>query len=890
MLELLRRWGAKQSQGMSVELVDADRQLPIAYRNTIANMMAEAEALNGIFAPDDITYAWYRAEGHHRAAVSADRAGRRRGLRDRRDARSGGRAADDRQAVQPGQRVSGRGGRARAHHVRQGDDRLVHQRQLRRSAAGGARAARGARAQGAKKVEREFAIFPGSGGVGRQIERPDPRLGGESIAEVFRSVGGEIRQSWCGPCFGQGPDALDDRASARSRRSIATGRTAWASAARATSPAPRSSRRRRSLGYMAPPSELGLEWEPEITALAACDDRLRRSAVRRSDIVVVRRRCRLAAEPGAAPAQPARPARAGHGHRPIDHDPPGHLPALGVRRPRHARHHHPRREHHRRLQRRRRSPAGPTAPTRTRYAGVGISIDGGAKVTIKNAVDPRLQGRHPRAQRRRICTSRATTSQLQLEAAALQRHREGEPGRLDVVPPEREGRVAALRRRRSTSRDCDGAEIDHNTRRAGPERPDGRRARTALKIWNNTFSFLSGIGIGLYRASDSTIMHNRIDWCVRGYSHGFYNRGQDSAGLLMYEQSSNNVVAYNSVTHGGDGLFLWAGQTTMDTGQGGANDNLFYDNDFSHAPTNGIEATFSRNAFIGNRVEECWHGVWGGYSYDSRGSRQHVRAQHRRRSRSSTARTTRSRATRSTATRRRSGCGRTRRRIRTGDIRRTATRAAATTCIGGNTFTGNKTALDSRATRRRARARRIRSTRSARRALTGDAGTSALDDAIVPSAASTDVALPTPLPGGIDADDHGRRAPRPRHDHRRRVGPVRLEVAEALARGTIRTTTPLTLRVLGPAGRVEGRVASAARRSTPSRGRVPARDRRDARAGRRRSTSTSTLEYRGGAVISPARRAHAGRAARTRSATRRFFAPIDWTIRFFDVHRRAPIR
>ena len=65
-LELLRRWGAKQSQGMSVEFVDADRQLPIAYRNTIANMMAEAEALNGIFAPDEITYAWYRAEGHRR--------------------------------------------------------------------------------------------------------------------------------------------------------------------------------------------------------------------------------------------------------------------------------------------------------------------------------------------------------------------------------------------------------------------------------------------------------------------------------------------------------------------------------------------------------------------------------------------------------------------------------------------------------------------------------------------------------------------------------------------------------------------------------------------------------------------------------------------------------
>src|SRR5262249_21304103 len=62
-LELLRRWGAKQSQGMSVEFIDQNRQLPIAYRNTIANMMAEGEALNGIFAADDITYEWYRSRG-----------------------------------------------------------------------------------------------------------------------------------------------------------------------------------------------------------------------------------------------------------------------------------------------------------------------------------------------------------------------------------------------------------------------------------------------------------------------------------------------------------------------------------------------------------------------------------------------------------------------------------------------------------------------------------------------------------------------------------------------------------------------------------------------------------------------------------------------------------
>lgn len=141
---------------------------------------------------------------------------------------------------------------------------------------------------------------------------------------------------------------------------------------------------------------------------------------------------------------------------------------------------------------------------------------------------------------------------------------------------------------------------------------------TGLRIWNNNFSFNSGLGIGLYRSSGDTIMHNRADYNVRGYSEGFYRRGQDAADLLIYEQSNRNIVAYNSMTHGGDGVFLWAGQSTMDTGEGGANDNLFYMNDFSFAPANGIEATFSRNSFIQNFVEGSEYGMWGGYSFSSR--------------------------------------------------------------------------------------------------------------------------------------------------------------------------------------------------------------------------------------------------------------------------------
>ena len=140
----------------------------------------------------------------------------------------------------------------------------------------------------------------------------------------------------------------------------------------------------------------------------------------------------------------------------------------------------------------------------------------------------------------------------------------------------------------------------------------------SLQIRDNDFSFNSGLGIGMYRSSANHIVHNRIDYNVRGYSHGVYRRGQDSAGILIFEQCLHNVVAYNSVTHGGDGLFLWAGQQTMDTGAGGANDNVFLANDFSYAPTNGMEATFSRNTFIANRVVGNDHGLWGGYSYESR--------------------------------------------------------------------------------------------------------------------------------------------------------------------------------------------------------------------------------------------------------------------------------
>src|SRR5207245_7975017 len=90
-----------------------------------------------------------------------------------------------------------------------------------------------------------------------------------------------------------------------------------------------------------------------------------------------------------------------------------------------------------------------------------------------------------------------------------------------------------------------------------------------------------------------------------------------------------------AMPHGGDGIFLWAGQTTMDSGTGRANDNVFDRNDVSYATANGIDVTFSRNDIIGNRAWGSEYGVWGGYSFgtriaanDFRGNRTGIAIEH----------------------------------------------------------------------------------------------------------------------------------------------------------------------------------------------------------------------------------------------------------------------
>ncbi|MEA2660877.1 MAG: 3-isopropylmalate/(R)-2-methylmalate dehydratase large subunit [Chloroflexota bacterium] len=259
-LALLERWGTAQSQGMSVEFVDERTQLPIAYRNTIANMMAEGEAQNGIFAADDITAAWYRQKG---IELPYPLTGPGRDAHYEIDE-----TLDLSDVVPMIAKPYSPGNAFAAEEV--ATEHLTFDKAYIGSCTNGsyddllqaALVVRGARDAGHTKAATDFVVFPGSGSVKDAIERPEARLGGDSVGNVLRSVGAQIRMSWCGPCFGQGDDAL-----AQGERAITSFNRNWQNRMGVggegylASPAVVASS--ALLGYMAPPSELHLRWEPE---------------------------------------------------------------------------------------------------------------------------------------------------------------------------------------------------------------------------------------------------------------------------------------------------------------------------------------------------------------------------------------------------------------------------------------------------------------------------------------------------------------------------------------------------------------------------------------------------------------------------------------------------
>jgi len=131
------------------------------------------------------------------------------------------------------------------------------------------------------------------------------------------------------------------------------------------------------------------------------------------------------------------------------------------------------------------------------------------------------------------------------------------------------------------------------------------------------FSYNSGWGIALCNSSRNLICWNNADFVNRPWA-GYW--GGDSSGMVLTSGSNDNIVAFNSFTHSGDGLFLAAKNGGFDDHgklheEGTCNRNQIAFNDGSWSTANAFESTFSvGNVFFHNYCDDSNYGFWLGYS------------------------------------------------------------------------------------------------------------------------------------------------------------------------------------------------------------------------------------------------------------------------------------
>jgi nitrous oxidase accessory protein NosD len=128
-------------------------------------------------------------------------------------------------------------------------------------------------------------------------------------------------------------------------------------------------------------------------------------------------------------------------------------------------------------------------------------------------------------------------------------------------------------------------------------------------VFNNYFTFNSGVGIGLYRSTYNRIQHNHVDWNA-GRGAVPPATGYASGGIFCEAQSQHNVVAYNSATHCDYGCRV-RGATD------GHDDNLIFGNDVSCCVGAGVDLWRSNSRVSGNLIRDCAVGI---SNYANRGT------------------------------------------------------------------------------------------------------------------------------------------------------------------------------------------------------------------------------------------------------------------------------
>src|SRR5262245_29262189 len=140
------------------------------------------------------------------------------------------------------------------------------------------------------------------------------------------------------------------------------------------------------------------------------------------------------------------------------------------------------------------------------YAGLAVLVDGGENVTIRNMT---ARGYKIGIYARRSHGLHVTGSDLSYNWKSRLYSLVEHESLLDWMSYHHNDKDEWLEQGAGIYvADSDRVEIDRTTIVQGQNGLMLTRS-TGAKIWNNNFSYLSGVGIGLYRSSGNTIQHNK---------------------------------------------------------------------------------------------------------------------------------------------------------------------------------------------------------------------------------------------------------------------------------------------------------------------------------------------------------------------------------------------
>jgi len=164
--------------------------------------------------------------------------------------------------------------------------------------------------------------------------------------------------------------------------------------------------------------------------------------------------------------------------------------------------------------------------------------------------------------------------------------------------------------------DCNKPEIKFCTVKSGGHALMMLNCRNGL-IYNNEFSFNSGIAIGGSGCMNNRILYNKLNFNLSSYSENPFALNLDCGGVVLNNWSRNNIIYKNLITHCQRGVLIMADGVGQDSACYFLDRNRVWNNDLSYAEGDGVRAFLASVHFADNRLYDCESGFSGSDAHNS---------------------------------------------------------------------------------------------------------------------------------------------------------------------------------------------------------------------------------------------------------------------------------